>query len=46
MSKVKYTVTLNPDTIQKLKELSERTMIPQSRLVESAIEDLLKKYQK
>jgi metal-responsive CopG/Arc/MetJ family transcriptional regulator len=42
----RYTVTLDEKLIQQLKQLSEQTMIPQSKLVNVAIRDLIEKYQK
>lgn len=40
----KITLSLEQELIDKLKELSKSTRIPQSRLVDEAIEDLLEKY--
>lgn len=41
--KKRITFTLDEKIIEKLKETSERTMIPQARIVEQAIIDFLKK---
>lgn len=45
--KKRVTFTLDEETIQKLRETSEKTMIPQARIVEQAvlekIQQLLKK---
>ena len=40
----KITLSINQELIDKLKELSKSTRIPQSRLVDEAIADLLRKY--
>lgn len=42
----KITFTMSEETIQKLKEISEETMIPQSKLVEKAINQILVEYRK
>lgn len=42
--KKRVTFTLDEETIEQLKKVSEKTMIPQARLVEQAIKDVLKKY--
>ncbi len=44
--KKRITFTLDEETIDKLKETSEKTMIPQSRLVEKAILEVIEKYEK
>lgn len=41
--KKRITFTLDEKIIKELKETSERTMIPQARIVEQAIIDFLKK---
>lgn len=41
----RITFTLDNKTINELKEVSEKTMIPQARLVEQALKEVLKKYQ-
>ena len=40
----RVTFTLDESIIEKLKEVSDKTMIPQSRLVEEAIKSVLEKY--
>lgn len=44
-NRVRYTTSLDKELLRKLKKLSEQTRIPQSRLIDEAIEDILKKYQ-
>lgn len=44
--KKRVTFTLEEETINKLKEVSEKTMIPQARLVEQAIKDVIEKHDK
>lgn len=44
--KKRVTFTLDEETIIKLKETSEKTMIPQARLVERAIKEVIKMYNK
>ena len=44
--KKRVTFTLDEELIEKLKKISEETMIPQSRLVEQAIKEVFKKYDK
>ena len=39
--KKRVTFALEPELIKRLKEFSEKTMIPQSKLVEKAIEEKL-----
>ena len=39
--KKRITFTLDSETIEKLKEKSEKTMIPQARIVETAIKEKL-----
>ncbi len=39
-----WTTTIYADLFMKLKELSETTRIPVSKLTDEAIEDLIKKY--
>lgn len=43
--KKRITFTLDEATIAELKAVSERTMIPQSRLVEQAILNVIKQHQ-
>lgn len=40
----RITFTFDESIIEKLKETSDKTMIPQSRLVEEAIKIVLEKY--
>jgi hypothetical protein len=42
----RYTTTLDLGLIKKIKELSDKTRVPQSKLLDEAIEDLLRKYEK
>lgn len=42
--KKRITFTLEEDTINDLKKVSEQTMIPQARLIEQAIKEIIKKY--
>ncbi|MGJ3946927.1 ribbon-helix-helix domain-containing protein [Liquorilactobacillus capillatus] len=42
--KKRMTFTLDEELLKELKELSDRTMIPQSRLVEKAIKNIIKEY--
>ena len=44
--KKRVTFALEPELIERLKEFSEKTMIPQSKLVEKAIEEKLNKLSK
>ena len=44
--RVPFATKIDSDTKDKLQELSQQTRIPQSRLVDEALEDLLKKYEK
>lgn len=39
--KKRVTFTLDEDLIERLKEVSEQTMIPQARIVEQAIKEKL-----
>lgn len=39
--KKRLTFTLDEETIERLKEVSDATMIPQSRIVETAIKEKL-----
>ena len=41
--KKRVTFALEPKLIERLKEFSKKTMIPQSKLVEKAIEEKLNK---
>ncbi len=42
--KKRMTFTLDEELLKELKELSNRTMVPQSRLVEKAIKNIIKEY--
>lgn len=42
--KERFTTYLPTEMIEKIRKLSEDTRIPQSRLYEEAVEDLMKKY--
>ena len=44
--KERFTTYLPIALIEKVRELSEESRIPQARLFEEAVEDLLKKYKK
>lgn len=44
--KKRVTFTLDEDLINRLREVSIETMIPQARLVEQAIQEVLNKYEK
>ena len=44
--KKRVTFTLEEELIEKLKKISEETLIPQARLVEQAIQEVIKKYSK
>ena len=45
-SRERYTNSIDIELLKKFKELSNRTKIPQSRLLDEAIELILKKYSK
>lgn len=44
MSREPFATTIDSELKKKLNELSKQTRIPQSKLADEAIEDLLKKY--
>ena len=44
--KKKVTFTVEEELVERMKLVSEQTMIPQSKLVEKAIEEILKEYEK
>lgn len=44
--KKRITFTLSEELLTELKQVSEQTMIPQSRLVEQAIKEVIEKYGK
>lgn len=43
-TRVRFTNTLDKDLLEKLKQLSEQTRIPASKLLDEAVEDLIKKH--
>lgn len=44
MERIRISSSIDPKLNEKLKKLSEETMIPQSKLLDKAIELLLEKY--
>lgn len=46
VNRVRFTSSLKKELMPQLDELSKETRIPKSRLIDEAIEDLLKKYEK
>ncbi|MEQ6362788.1 ribbon-helix-helix domain-containing protein [Thermoanaerobacter thermohydrosulfuricus] len=46
IEKEKYATYLPKELLDKLRELSKETRVPQVRYLEEALEDLLKKYRK
>lgn len=42
--KKRMTFTLDEELLKELKKLSDKTMVPQSRLVEKAIKNIIKEY--
>ena len=44
--KKRVTFTLEEEILEQLKKISEETMIPQARLVEQAIKEIIKRYSK
>lgn len=46
MQKIRFTTYLPENLKDAVVKISEETRIPQSRLFEEAVEDLLKKYEK
>lgn len=42
--KKRVTFTLDEEMIEKLKSISEKTMIPQAKLIEKALKEVLKEY--
>ena len=42
--KKRITFTIEEELLTQLKEISEQTMIPQARLVEQAIKEIIKTY--
>lgn len=45
-NRVRVSLTVDPKNSERLKELSDKTRIPQARLLDEAIELLSKKYKK
>lgn len=45
MPQVKISTYLSQDLAERLKELSDRTRVPQAAYFREAVEDLLKKYE-
>lgn len=45
-SRSKYSTNVDKELLTKFKELAEETRIPATKLLDEAIEDLLKKYKK
>lgn len=41
----KYATTVDKKILEKFKKLAENTKIPASKLVDEALEDLIKKYE-
>ena len=46
VNRVRFTSSLDKALMPKLDRLSKETRIPKSRLLDEAVEDLLKKYEK
>lgn len=46
LNRVKKTFNIDPKLFEGLQSLSEDTRIPQSKLMDEALEDLLRKYDK
>lgn len=46
VNRVRFTSSLQKELMPQLDELSKITRVPKSRLLDEAIEDLLKKYEK
>ena len=44
-NQVQVSFYLAPETLQRVKDLSEKTRIPQAAYFREAVEDLLKKYE-
>jgi metal-responsive CopG/Arc/MetJ family transcriptional regulator len=43
-NRIRFSSTIDRDLADKLKELSDQTMVPQSKLIDKAIQLLLKEY--
>jgi len=46
VNRTRFTSSLKNDLIKRFNHLADETRIPKSRLMDEAIEDLLKKYEK
>lgn len=46
VNRTRFTSSLANELVEPFRELSQKTRIPKSRLLDEAIEDLLKKYEK
>ncbi len=46
VNRVRFTSSLQKELMPQLDQLSRETRVPKSRLLDEAIEDLLKKYEK
>lgn len=46
VNRTRFTSSLKNELMDEFNKLSEKTRIPKSRLIDEAIEDLLKKYEK
>lgn len=44
IEKIRYTSYLPKEMVDELKELSDKTRVPQAKLIEEAVQDLLEKY--
>ncbi len=44
--KKRVTFTMDEETIEGLKKVSDETMIPQARLVEQAVKEIIEKHSK
>lgn len=44
VEKIRYTSYLPKELVDAMKELSDKTRVPQAKLLEEAVEDLLEKY--
>ncbi len=46
VNRIRYTSSLKKELVPQLNRLSEQTRVPKSRLLDEAVEDLLRKYKK
>ena len=46
VNRTRFTSSLKNELMEEFTQLAEKTRIPKSRLIDEAIEDLLKKYEK